>query len=430
MQTLDENTATHAPLSYSEEAAWHELETNPSAFFLRGLTLTVPMPPGAQRAHAERVVAALVARHEIFRTAYRTIEGQPRRLVYAQFHHDIIEADKPVYGIFSPDLANLRPNDLFRAWLTPGPSGTTKLSVDLNEMITDSWSCARMHAELASLVDTYAAGREPEPGVVDPGYSGFAREQRDQPLAERLIQYWRTKLAGLTRPGYLVEDGPDPSGEPVGERVYVFHDDLTEAMKAICARHRLSPFMAFVALMNAVLASRSDERDIMLCTSTGTRGVRYTDVHGNFSNLLALRTALPPDPTFAEVASLTRATVLGALAHKEMPFQSLRRVLGLEIEPPPVRVHYLPHRIHHYVLLDTKPSGAFWPEDAMFATWPAETGFAQDRHGRFAAWFNYDASRFTHASMERLIRDLGHALRAIGSDPEITCTGLRSRLMT
>jgi Condensation domain len=428
VQTLDETTATLAPLSYSEEAAWHELETNPRAFFLRGLTLTVPMPPGAQRAHAERVVAALVARHEIFRTAYRTIDGRPRRLVYPDFHHDIIEADKPVYGIFSPDLANLRPNDLFRAWLTPGPDGTTKLSVDLNEMITDSWSCGRMHGELAGLVDTYAAGREPEPGTADAGYSGFAREQREQPLAEPLIRYWQTKLAGVGRPAYLAEDGPDPSGEPVGERVYVFHDDLTEAVKTICTRHRLSRFMAVVALVKVVLASRSGARDITLCTTTGTRAARYTDVHGNFSNLLALRTVLPPDPTFAELASLTRNTVVGALTHQEMPFLELKRAVGVEIEPPPVRVAYLPHRLHHYAILDAKESGAFWPEEAMFATWPLEIGFAEDGHGRFATWFNYDASRYSHASMERLIRDFGHALRAIAGDSELTCTDLRSRL--
>jgi Condensation domain len=430
VQTLDKDTETTvAPLSYSEEAAWQEFRTSPHTFFLRGLTLTVPMPEGTNRSHAEKVVAELVARHEVFRTAFEPANGEAQRRVFPTYHHEVIEADAPVYGIPSKDPDTLMPSDLFRAWLTPAPDGGQRFSVDINEMITDSWSCARAYPELGDLLAAFSAGREPAaPDAVDNGYSAFAREQREREISAELTEYWRTRLAGLAPPAYLAEDGPDPSGEPVGERVYVFPDDATEALKQVCTQHRLSRFMAVTALMNTLLAIRSGAREITLCTSTSARGARYTKVHGNFSNLVLLRALLPADPTFAEVATLSRGTVLGGLSHQEMPFLRLQELLPGQVFAPPVRMHYLPHRMHHYVGLDTRQSGEFWSEEAMFATWPVEAGFAEDKHGRVAIWLNYDARRYRHASVERMMRDCGEALRAIADDPQLTLSGLRQRL--
>jgi hypothetical protein len=438
VQTTDKETLELSPLSFSEEAAWHEFRTSPASFFLRGLTLSVPLPPGTGRQHAEKavaekavaelVVAELVARHEIFRTEYQSRAGQGYRRVLPTYHHDVVEADAPVYGILGQDPANLLPSDLVRVWLTPADDGRRKLSVDINEMITDSWSCARMQSELTELVERFASGREPAPRPPAVGYSDFAREQRERELPAKLTAYWREKLAGLKPPAYVTEDGPDPSGEPAGERVAIFADDMNDALRRVCTQHRLSRFMAVVALTTMVLATRSGERDITLCTSVGTRTARYTKVHGNFSNLVLLRTVLPTEPTFAELAVLTRSTVLGGLAHQEIPFRQLQAFLPEEVATPPVRVHYLPHRVHHYTSLDDHVSGDSWAEEAMFATWPIEIGFAEDSHGRVAIWLNYDASRYTHASMERLIRDCGRAILAIGSDQQLTCARLLPRL--
>jgi hypothetical protein len=420
-------TPVLAPLSYSEEAAWQELRDNPRSFYLRGLTLTVPMPPGSGRSHAEQVVAELVARHDVFRTAYQTREGRVHRQVLPTFHHDIVEADKPVYGLPCKDPDNLMPSDLFRVWLIPDPEGGQKLAVDINEMLTDSWSAARAYGELSELVQAYAAGREPAPLMENVSYAEYARQQRDKALPAALTEYWREKLAGAQPPAYLPVTGPDPSGEPVGERVHVFADETNAALKKLCTEHRLSRFMAMVAVTQSVLAARSGQRDIMVCTNNATRTNKYTDVHGNFSNLVLLRTVLPADPSFAELAGLTRGTVLGALAHSEMPFLAIQRMHD-GLAAPPVRVSYLPHRMHHYVYLDERPSGESWTEEAMFATWPLEVGFAEDKHARIAIWLNYDATRYAHAAMEQMIRDCDTVLRAAAADPAVPSSRLAQLL--
>jgi hypothetical protein len=260
------------------------------------------------------------------------------------------------------------------------------------------------------------------------GYSDFAREQRGHPLPDRIADFWRQQLDGLDAPDYLEEDGPDPGGDIAGERVVVFSDDMTEALRGLCRDRRVTPFMAAVALVNTVLAVRSGSRDVAVSTTTTTRPGKWSSVQGNFSNVLLLRTTLPADPTFSQVLDLSRAGVFAALRHQPMPYLQLQDVLGRPLPETPVRVHYLPHQAHHYRLLDSKPSGDAWIEDAVFAGHPMEIGFAEDKRGRFAIWLSYDPARYTHRNAGELLDSCCQALRVACADPALTVSQLAGRI--
>jgi len=428
MSIVDERDTALAPISYCEEAAWQEFVTDKFTFFNRLFEFKVTLPPGAGMDVARELIAAITARHEILRTAFRPSGGGVVREVLPSYEHRIIEADEPDFTVHpDPGQRELTPGDLVIVWLTPGPDNRKLLLVDLNEMISDAWSASRVHTELLEMLAAPAPARQ-EPAVPPGGYADFAREQRDRPVAGKLTGYWRSRLGDMAEPAYISVDGPDPSGDPAGERIIVFTDDATASFHALCAKHRLSPFMGAVALVNMVLAARSGERDVTLATIASVRTGKWARVQGNFSNLLLLRTLLPPDPAYDEVLRLSRGTVLGGLAHKDMPHVRLASLLGRELPLPPVRVHYLPHKAHHYDVLDSKPSGAVWDEYAMFATWPIELGFGEDISRRVAIWASYDPRLYTHATVARLLSDCGDVMRVAGADPALTCDDVRRRL--
>lgn len=414
-------------VSFTEENAWNEYRTDAALFFKRGAVLSADLPPGTGIDHARAILANISSRHEIFRTGYDASDGRPARRIYESFAHTIMEADAAVYPMMGSTSGVLTPNDLARVWLTPGPDGRKNLAIDFNEILTDSWSCARLQPELKLLADS-CAGPAPDLPVPSATYAEFAREQRQTPLADRLRAYWRDQLADLGEFSYLAQDGPDPSGDIAGERVFIFTDEMTAAMRSLCSQYHLTPFMTALGLTTMVLAARSGVRDIPLGTMTGTRAAKWTDVQGNFSNVVLLRTVLPANPSFAEVLAAGRATVLGALRHQPMPYLQLSEVVGRPVAQPPVRVQFLPQRAHHYRILDARPSGDAWIEDAVFAGYPMDVGFAEDSHGRFAIWMSYDPHLFSHATAGDLLGWLCDALPMLAADQDLTCEDLRERL--
>jgi hypothetical protein len=293
-------------------------------------------------------------------------------------------------------------------------------------MITDPWSCARLRAELDLLGrgDSAALARLPA------SYADYALAERERPLPGHMAGYWRRQLAGIAAaaPGFP-PDGPDPGGEAAGERIMILPDHLTDALRSLCRSNRTSPFMVVTALVNMTLAALHGTRDITLATMASTRTSKWADVHGNFSNVTVLRTMLPANPSFTEALAGTRETVLGALAHQPVPYLQLGEVTEGPLPRPPIRVHYLPARAHHYSsALDARPSGAGWREETEFAGWPLDLGFAEDSRRRVAIWTSYDLRQFSHAAVGNLIECCSRLLGMVAADADLTCRDLGQRI--
>lgn len=412
------------PVSYNEEAAWLESRVEPAVFARRILRVTAAVPPGLGPAAVRAVADRLASRHPILRTVYTTVAGEPRRLVLDEHTHEILDG-RPE-GLRRPG-SELGPGDVVRVWQEPELMG-----FDLSEMVSDPWSCARLQAEMATLLGALAAGESPALEPVPATYAEFAVEQRALAASEasaRLREYWVAQLGGAAPPGYLPPDGPDPSGDTAGERICVLTEELMTCLRAVTSRHRLTPFMAVISLVAAVLAALGGDRELPLATSMAGRAVRWADVQGNFANTLVLRVVLPEAATFADVAVAVRRAVLGGLAHRDLPYLVVRRALGAAgdrelISQPPLRIGYLANRGHQFTTLDSRAWGEEWTEDTDFSPRPIDLGFAEDARGRVSLWVNYDATLYTHARMKGLVDALWTALRLFGADPETTCGAL------
>lgn len=420
-------SGTLTPVSYNEEAAWLDSRREPARFARRVMRVTAELPPGLGAAGVRAVTDHLVRRHPILRTAYPTVAGEPRRLVLDEYAHEI---EEEVPGGLPAPGPELGPGEVVRVWRDG--DGRPRMGIDLSEMVTDPWSCARLQSELAALLATYADGRAPALDPVSATYAEFAIEQREHVAAAasaRLREYWVAQLRGAAPATYLPADGPDPGGDLAGERICVLTEELMGCLRTLTRRHRMTPFMAVVAVLVMALAAVSGDRELPIATAVAGRQGRWADVQGSFANTLVLRTVLPDDPTFDGVAAAVRRAVVGGLAHGELPNLVVREALGEDApDEPPLRVGYLASRGHQFTSLDERSWGQEWTEETDFSPRPIDLGFAEDAHGRVALWVNYDAALYTHALIRRLVGATWTTLRLAGADPGLTCARLAPAL--
>jgi hybrid polyketide synthase/nonribosomal peptide synthetase FtdB len=434
------STALPLVLSYNEESAWREREIAPDRFAKRVLRVAVPLPEDATATHVERSVDALLQRHDVLRTIYSTVAGRPQRTVLPSYRYEVLEGSAP--AATAPRAGGeLEPRDLvqFRISDNPREQKRRQILIDLHEMVTDTWSCARFHREMGVALDAYTADTTPDFPPLASTYAEFALHQRARLQGDasgRLRDYWASQLGGAVPAAYLSPNGPDPSGDLAGEHVYIFSEQLAECLRAASSRYRATSFMVVVAALQMLLSSADGIQDIVLSTTAANRTASYTNVQGNIANTVLLRSILPPDATFAHVVGVARTTVLGGLAHQEMPFLFLQETLSRQVSgpgagrligEPPIRIHYLPDAAHHFFAsLDRRSPGEFWSEEADFSARPLEIGFVENPRGRVAVWVNHDALLFTKALILDLMERLWVVLRVAADDPLASAARIRA----
>lgn len=386
----------------------------------------------------ERSFSLLVRRHEVLRTTFRAIDGEPMQF--------IAPAQDVTLSIV--DLRDLEPaerasqaRDIVEdeAWtpfdLTDGPLFRTKLLrteetehvlvINFHHIVFDDWSEQVLMHELIASYKAFAEGGEPKLAELPVQYADFAHWQREflqgSPLEEEL-KYWRRQLAGLPQL-QLPTDRPRPrlqTSKGKNEMIEL-PLELVETLKALGKREGATFFMTALAAFKVLLARYTKQDDIVVGSPIANRSRPETEpLIGFFLNTLVLRTKLDGDPTFREVVQRVREMALEAYQHQELPFESLvealapKRDLGqnplfqilfvLVKAPPNTR------RMHELTLLPIDIED----RSAKFDV----TMLLLDGSDGMRGYLNYNSDLFEPATMRRFAGHFCTLLEAIAANPD------------
>ena len=445
--------APPAPLSFGQERLWFldQLEPGnaayhvPIALRLRG-RLDAPALAAA--------LAGVVRRHEVLRSAIRTLAGEPVQIVSPE-----VDVPLPVVDLSrlpadrAPAAASAlaaeevrRPFDLgqpplLRALLVRFAPDEHAAVATIHHVATDGWSTGIFVRELATLYRTARAARKGEDGDADlpglpnlPGlpvlsiqYADVAAWQRSWlqgETLERMLGSWRERLAGAPDLE-LPTDRPRP---PVrrgrgGQVPVALPAELTDALAERCRAEGATLFMGLLALVSTLLGRSGGQLDLTIGTPVANR--RRTEVEpliGFFVNTLALRTDLSGSPGFRELLARVRETTIEAYAHQEVPFERLVDDLGVErrLDRTPLYQALL--------ALQSVPFGEVELPELTLEPWAATPGAAQtdlafrlrERDGAIGLGgiLEYDTDLFERQTMERLVEHLEILLRGALEHPD------------
>jgi amino acid adenylation domain-containing protein len=330
------------PLSFAQRRLWFLWQLGgpgsayhlPFAFRLSG------------RLERDALAAALfdvIARHQVLRTLYRVVDGEPvQHVIDADAVTPplrLTEAGSEEAAAALVASAARQPFDLsadlpVRALLLRLGPDDHVLAIVVHHIAADAWSLGPLARDLSAAYAARRVGRTPDLAPLSVQYADYALWQRDllgdeddaDSLYREQLAYWRAALAGLPAQLDLPADRPRPaiaSGD--GAAVAIRVPARVHARLAALARERgASVFMAVLAAFGALLSKLGAGPDIPVGTPVAGRPEEELEgLVGFFVNTLVLRVSTAADPAFTDLVKQVRDTALDAYGYQDLPFERL-----------------------------------------------------------------------------------------------------------
>jgi amino acid adenylation domain-containing protein len=329
------------PLSHAQQRLWFLEQLEPGSA-LYNLGAAFRMEGTLDTAALAWSLDEVRRRHEVLRTAFRNVGGEPVQVVLPateaaglpQIDLGGLPADRREPEADRLGAAELRRGfDLaagapMRAMLLRLGEASHRTLVTLHHIVADGWSVGVLLAEVAALYGAWTAGAPsplPEPPV---RYTDFAVWQRRRLAAGSLagqLAYWKRQLSDLPARLSLPTDRVPAVRTFQGARWPVrIGEAPARALRALGRSEGATPFMVLLAGFQAALHRLTGERDLAVGTPVANRGLPELEgLIGLFVNTLVLRGRVSGDLPFADHLAAVRQATIEAHAHQDLPFELL-----------------------------------------------------------------------------------------------------------
>ncbi|MCP4663218.1 MAG: AMP-binding protein, partial [bacterium] len=426
------------PLSFAQQRLWFLDRLEPGSA-VYAIPTSLVLGGRLHRRALSRALNEIVRRHEVLRTRFATVDGEPFQVI----------APEPELPLALVDLGGLgetprrlevrrlasaqarRPFDLargplLRATLLRRGDDQHTLLLAVHHIAFDGWSAGVFLNELSVLYRAFSAGEAsplPELAVQYADFAGWQRQWLRGEVLERQLGYWREQLAGLPVLE-LPTDRPRPAVQSFrgGSESLRLPAELHDRLRALSRERGTTMFMTFLAAFQVLLGRITGEANLAVGSPiAGRNRAEIEGLVGFFVNTLVLRGDLRGDPSFGELLARVREVALGAYAHQDVPFESLVEALDPErnlSQNPLVQVLFL---------FQNAPAGTadFGPELRVGIEGVA-TGEAKfdltlglvEGEGGLRGGLEYNVDLFDASTIHRLLRHFRALLENVAAFPD------------
>jgi nonribosomal peptide synthetase DhbF len=346
MALVKQHRPERLPLSFAQQRLWFldrlggsSREYNvPAALRLHGVL---------DRKALEKAINTIVKRHEVLRTHFAEVEGEPVQIIAAEVR----------LALEVEDLSSLEEERqkaevslaLAQQWqegfdLARGPLLRVKL-LKLGEeehillrtfhhIVYDGWSDGIFHWELMELYEAFRRGEENPLPELTVQYADFTLWQRQWMEQERLaeeLRYWKEQLAGIPEVLELVTDGVRPAVQTFAGGLWrgKVSGEVTGKLKQWSRKQQATLYMTMLAGLGVLLSRYSGQQDIVVGSPIANRQEEQLEgLIGFFVNTLVMRVKVDGRKSFGEMVGEVKRTALEGYQHQDVPFERLVEVLA------------------------------------------------------------------------------------------------------
>ncbi|MDZ8030713.1 non-ribosomal peptide synthetase [Nostoc sp. DedSLP04] len=336
------------PLSFGQQRLWfldqlvpnHAFYNVPEAIRLRGvLNATI----------LEQSLNEIINRHEVLRTTYSSLNGQPIQVIHSTFPIKLLvvnlqglspdDRESQVHQIVLKEAQrpfDLAQGPLLRTTLLQLSSEEHILLLNLHHILCDDWSLSVLFEELSVLYQAFSTGNPsplPDLAIQYADFAAWQRQWLQGEILDNKLAYWQQHLSGSLPILELPTDYPRPL-EPTyqgARQSVVIPKSLTDALNVLSRQEGTTLFMTLLAAFQTLLFRYTGQEDILV-------GAPISDRHrselegliGFLLNTLVLRTNLSDSPSFRQLLGRVREVALSGYTHQDLPFEKLVDALQIE----------------------------------------------------------------------------------------------------
>jgi len=338
------------PASLGQERFWALDRLNPG-----NPTWSVPVRFRLQGALDPALLARafnqVIQRHEVLRTTFEVIDGQPAQVVKPSLEIRVpvvdlrqipkAERDAEVDKLSFKEARwrfDLATGPLFRVTLLRVEDNEHVMLVTPHHSVIDYISIGLISNELGLIYEALARGVEPVLPELSLQYGDYAvwqREQAEAPGVQKELSYWKDQLKGL--PLLDVPTDHPRQASPTFEATItsiLLPVALTDAIREIGNRGSATFFNTMLSALGVLMHQYTGQTDFGAATQvSGRTSVELEPVIGPFINTVVLRLDLSGDPTFPQLLGRVQEAGLQSIANQNVRFEQVLKELRPEAYP-------------------------------------------------------------------------------------------------
>jgi amino acid adenylation domain-containing protein len=345
------------PLSFAQQRLWFLDQLQPNSV-LYNIPMVLRLEGSLNRRALEQSLWEICDRHEVLRTNFVTMDGQPTQVIQTTKEQgtDILTSGWNISVVDLQSLAipeqtaktqqlkqkqatqpfDLAKESLIRATLVVLSETEQLLLVCMHHIISDGWSIEVFIHELATFYNAYTQNQPANLVPLPIQYGDFALWQRQWLQGDVLqtqLNYWQNQLADAPALLALPTDYPRPAVQSfVGAyQEFSLSPNLSQALTELSRQQGATLFMTLLAAFDTLLYRYTGCSDILVGTPIANRNRNEIEgLIGFFVNTLVLRTDLSDNPSFSQLLTRVRQGAMDAYAHQDLPFEMLVEALQPE----------------------------------------------------------------------------------------------------
>ncbi|MGW8960046.1 amino acid adenylation domain-containing protein, partial [Paenibacillus sp. NPDC055715] len=332
----------HSSIPKAEEKAYYPVSSAQKRLYvlhqLDSSELNYNLPSALQlegalnEAKVEKALTTLVARHDMLRTGFEIVNGEPVQRIHplVAFKVEKLQASEDqvaaiLEGFIQP--FDLTQPPLLRALLIELEKEKFLLALDIHHIGSDGLS---MDVLLREFVQLYNGEELPELRIQYKDYAVWQQSEEQRQRIKRQEEYWRGVFSSELPVLELPLDFSRPAVQQFDGQTLTFTLDAekSEALKRLAGDSGATLYMLLLAAYSVLLHKYAGQEDIVVGTPIAARShADLQPIIGMFVNTLALRLGPAAERTFLDYLQEVKETTLGAYEHQDYPFEELVEAL-------------------------------------------------------------------------------------------------------
>ncbi|TRT77992.1 MAG: amino acid adenylation domain-containing protein, partial [Microcystis sp. M_OC_Ca_00000000_S217Cul] len=428
---------TELPLSFAQQRLWFLDQLQPNSA-LYNIPMVLHFRGNLNQKALEQSLREICNRHEVLRTNFVTIDGQPTQIIQTTREtisvvdlqdlpiHEQEEKTQQLKQKQATQPFNLAKESLIRITLVVLSETEHLLLVCMHHIISDGWSIEVFIHELTSLYNAYTQNHPANLAPLPIQYADFALWQKQWLQGDVLqsqLNYWQNQLTAAPPLLSLPTDHPRPAVQSfVGtQQEFSLSPKLSQALNELSRQQGVTLFMTLLAAFDALLYRYTGSSDILVGTPIANRNRGEIEgLIGFFVNTLVMRTDVSDNPSFSHLLTRVREVTMDAYAHQDLPFEMLVEALQPERDlshTPLFQVAFVLQNTPKSEIAMTGLTVTDLPPENTTAKFDLTLAMVNTDDGLKGVW-EYNTDLFESSTIERLSGHFLNLLGGIAANPQ------------